>query len=64
GVNINSINIKELDHVLYSLFGDGANVIINEMCKRLEKEYLRLGLDIGNDTSATMKERMIRLMRQ
>ncbi|WP_103286548.1 MULTISPECIES: hypothetical protein [Candidatus Nitrosocaldus] len=38
GVSINNISIKELEVVLYSLFGDGANVIMREMYKRLEKE--------------------------
>lgn len=61
GVDINNINIKDLEHLLHSLLGDGASVIINEMYKRLEKEYLRHGLDIDNDMNATMKERM-RLM--
>ncbi len=55
GVSVNNINIKELEVVLHSLFGDGANVIIREMCKRLEKEYSGLALD---DAGMMVKERM------
>lgn len=58
GININNINLKELEHVLHSLFGDGANVVINEMCKRLEREYL--GLDMAKDAVSMMRERMIK----
>ncbi len=61
GVDINSIDIKDLEYLLHSLFGDGASVIINEMYKRLEKEYLRHGLDIDKDVNATIRERMMRL---
>lgn len=50
GVSINNISIKELEVVLYSLFGDGANVIMREMYKRLEKEHPELVLD--DDASA------------
>lgn len=45
GVSINNISVKELEVVLYSLFGDGANVIMREMYKRLEKEHPELVLD-------------------
>ncbi|MCS6768671.1 MAG: hypothetical protein RMJ59_07785 [Candidatus Nitrosocaldus sp.] len=38
GISMNNVDLKELEHVLYSLFGDGASVIMREIYKRLDEE--------------------------
>ncbi|MEM1961048.1 MAG: hypothetical protein QXE95_07015 [Candidatus Nitrosocaldus sp.] len=45
GISINNVSIKELDVALHSLFGDGSNMIMREIRKRVKKEYPELVID-------------------